>query len=69
MYKYNGKLVNEELRNIDPYSGNLTEKEKKLILYECKMNHPYFINAIVLRNKEDSLLSRIYNKITLEEWK
>lgn len=63
MYIYDGYLINEKLRNIDPYSSDTTKEEKKMILTESKSNFSYFINSIVMKNKNDSLLSKIYQKI------
>lgn len=68
MYVYDGKLFNEDLRNVDPYSIQITEEEKKMIILECKLSKSYFINAIVLKNRKESLLSKIYKKVTLEDY-
>ena len=47
MYNYDRYLVNEELRHVDPYSPDLTDKEKRLILLECKLNYSYFVDTII----------------------
>lgn len=60
MYNYNRRLVNEELRHVDPYSPDLTNKQKKLILLECKLNYSYFIDIILFKNVKESLLMKIY---------
>lgn len=60
MYNYDRHLVNEELRHIDPYSPDLTDKERKLILLECKLNYSYFIDMILFKNVKESLLIKIY---------
>lgn len=63
MYKYEYHLFNERLRNIDPQSLELTKDEKKMIINECRMNYKYFLNVIIFKNKKDSLLYKIYNKL------
>lgn len=60
MYNYDRYLVNEELRHVDPYSPDLTDKEKRLILLECKLNYSYFVDTIIFKNIEESLLMKIY---------
>ena len=60
MYKYDHYLVNEELRYIDPYSPDLTDKEKRLVILECKLNYSYFVNTIIFKNNKESLLMKIY---------
>lgn len=63
MYNYNGELVNEDLRHIDPYSPNITDKEKEMVLLECKLNYKYLINSIIKKNHQDSLLNKIYKEV------
>lgn len=60
MYNYDRYLVNKELRHVDPYSPDLTDKEKRLILLECKLNYSYFVDTIIFKNIEESLLMKIY---------
>ena len=55
MYKYEGKLVNESLRNVDPRSSELSDQEKRDILLECKVNLKYFMNTVLFDKKESPL--------------
>lgn len=42
------KLNNEELKDIDPHSEDLTDEQKSAIIEECKNNIWYFIRELVL---------------------
>ena len=53
------KIIEQE----SPKESQTTKEEKKMILTESKSNFSYFINSIVMKNKNDSLLSKIYQKI------
>lgn len=41
------KLYNKELAKIDPYSESLSDKEKSMIIEECKKNIWYFFRVIL----------------------
>lgn len=70
-YEYTGTLLNEQLRNIDPSSNNLSDFQRDMILRECRINFKYFLEAIVFKGKKDSLLYKIYKTLVGGEkkWK
>lgn len=55
MYKYNGRLINEKLININPLSSSLTIEEKRMILLECKTNYSYFIHLLILKRRQNDV--------------
>lgn len=45
------EYTNPLVKDLDPYSPNLTEEERKLIIAECKANPLYFFRTLVLKEK------------------
>lgn len=41
------RLFDQSLKDVDPYSEDLTDKQKKAIIEECKYNPIYFLSKIV----------------------